>query len=923
MDLPAHDEAADEVARLRVELAAAAAGVTPLAELAPSAHDLTRIRPLLEQLAAAVARLLHTEFAAVWTTLPGEDALAASAWVGFPDSYIAPVRVPFGAGSAGRAVVERRVVLVEDVETSHHYDAFRVGALEHGVRAALSVPMLTLGGEPMGALSAYYRERAVPDERDLELVDLYARQAAEMVERARLHAEARALAARERRRAAQLRALADAALALSATDSLDELLRLVTEAARDVVGCHQGVTTRLPTGWGDATTHVSLSEQYAAWRSYDVVPRGLGVLNEVTRENRPVRLTGAQLAAHPEWRGLRDAPGHPPLPDYLAAPLVGRDGRNLGVVQLSHRLDDAAFTAEDEAVLVQLAQMASSTLERLEAYEGERAARQDAERAARLLGVLSEASALFAETFSSDRIGQALVGLIVPRLADLAVLHVVDQDGAVALGALATKDPAPRQVVTDFLNRFPVDLDAPYGAGAVLRTGKAHMLPRQAIEAVLQAATEQELPHLRAVAGESAVCLPLTARGHVVGMLSLSRDEPYTAADVEHALDLARRAALALDNASRYAFERDLAVTLQRSLLPRDLPMGRGYRAAARYLPGARGTQVGGDWYDVVEVGDVLVLVVGDVVGRGVQAAAVMGQLQATVRAYALEGHGPAEVLGRLEQVAATVPDLHFTTCLVARLEPATGALRLSSAGHPPPVVAAASGGARLLEVEPGRPLGVGGGRYVEQAFALDPGAILLLYTDGLVEGRGVPLEVGLGRLVDALAEPVRSADEACAQVLSALGRDVSSDDDTAVLALHLCGTSMLEQRLPRQATSARTAREGVREIAGSHGFDSDLAELLVSELVGNAVRHGGGPLGAGELVLRVLVEPAALRVEVDDGSGRLPGAPRDPGLQAESGRGLLLVDLFSTRWGSQPLPSGKRVWFEIVRREPDERSVD
>ena len=197
---------------------------------------------------------------------------------------------------------------------------------------------------------------------------------------------------------------------------------------------------------------------------------------------------------------------------------------------------------------------------------------------------------------------------------------------------------------------------------------------------------EQE-EHLRTALRGDGLCLPLTARGRTVGLLALTRSAAYGEDDLGHVLDLVRRAALALDNASRYAFERDLAVTLQRSLLPRALPMGAGYRAAARYLAGARGTQVGGDWYDVVEVGDALVLVVGDVVGHGVQAAAVMGQLQATVRAYALDGHGPAAVLTRLDRVVQGVPDLHFTTCVVARLEPATGAPLLCSSGHPPPGV--------------------------------------------------------------------------------------------------------------------------------------------------------------------------------------------------------------------------------------------
>ena len=913
-DAQVGDAAADEVARVRVELAAAAAGATPLAELGQTASDLTRIQPLLEQLAAAVAGLLHTDLAAVWTTVPGGQELVPSAWVGFPDDYIGTMRVPFGTGSAGRAVSERRVVLVEDIERSPHYGAFREGALRHGVRAVLSVPMLTLAGEPMGALSAYYRGRVVPDARELELVELYARQAAEMVERARLHAEARSLAALERRRGEQLRQLADAALALSAADTLDDLLRLVTEAAREVIGCHQGVGSRLPNGWTDATTFVSLSERYRTWRSYAVVPKGLGVLNAVTRENRPLRLTGAQLLEHPEFRGLRDAPGHPPLPDYLAAPLVGRDGTNLGILQLSHRVDEQPFSAEDEAVLVQLAQMTSSSIERLEAYGRERAAREDAEHSARLMGLLSEASGVFAESFQPQGIMQALVDLLVPRMADCAMVHLVDEHGALVLGALQTRDPASRSSLTEFFEDYPVDTSPGTPAGTVLRTGRPQLLPGATSSAMTRAARDPvQLEHLRSALRGSSLCLPLTARGRTVGLLALTRDAAYSEDDLGHVLDLARRAALALDNASRYAFERDLAVTLQRSLLPRDLPMGAGYRASARYLAGARGTQVGGDWYDVVEVGDALVLVVGDVVGRGVQAAAVMGQLQATVRAYALDGHSPAAVLTRLDRVVHSLPDLHFTTCLVARLEPATGALLVCSAGHLPPVVAEAGGGARLLEVEPGRPLGVGGGTYVDAPAHLPDGAVLVLYTDGLVEERDAPLTEGLDRLVGAFAVPVRSADEACDQVLCALGRDAGTDDDTAVLAVHRCGAGMLEVRLPRTGPSARRARRGVRGVAAAHGVDGSMAELLASELVGNAVRHSGAGDDDDDVVLRVTATDGVLRVELDDGSEQLPRASGNPGGGAESGRGLLLVGELATRWGAEALPGGKRMWFEVA----------
>ena len=904
-------EAADEVARVRVELAAAAVGATPLAELEATISDLSRVTPLLVQLAAAVARLLGTDTAAVWVTDPFDKVLVPGAWVGFPDDYIGALRVPFGTGSAGRAVAERRIVLVEDVETSDHYGAFKDGAVAQGVRAVLSVPMLTLDGEPMGALSTYYRTvTVVTDPGDLELVELYARQAAEIVERARLHGQARLLASSERRRSGQLRSLADSALALTAAETLDDLLRLVTETAIEVVGCHQGVTSRLPTGWHDATTYVSLSEKYAAWRQFDAVPLGVGVLESVVRDNRPLRLTPEQLVAHPDWRGLGDAPGHPPLVDYLAAPLVGRDGSNVGIVQLSDKLDGASFTAEDEAILVQLAQMASATIERLEAFEGERAARREAQHAEHLQNVLSEASVLFAESFDPLGIPTALVELVVPRFGSLAVVHVIDRDDGLSIGALATADPAAREEATRRFATLRAGRTTPYGIGAVIATGQMQVLSDIDANALRSVSRDDEqAASVAEVLEAHAVCLPMSARGRLVGVLSMTRATAYTPQELDLAVDLARRAALALDNANRYVFERDLAVTLQRSLLPRTLPAGPGFRAAARYLPGARGTQVGGDWYDVIELGDRLVLVVGDVMGRGVKAAAVMGQLQATVRAYALEGFGPARILAGLDRVALTIEDLDFTTCVVASLHLPTRELCLATAGHLPPVLVSPGSPARLLDLDPGLPLGVGGGEFVEQSMVLEEGALVLLYTDGLVETREAPIEHGLDRLVGVLGAAVTSADEACERVLRELGRDGDADDDTAVLALLVGQRSDLEVQLPGELSSAGAARHAVRDLLAAGQLDSDVAQLLVTELVANAVRHAGpGPVG-----VRAVVRGPVLRVEVEDVSERLPAEMSTPPWQQESGRGLLLVEVLADRWGVEPLPSGKRVWFEVV----------
>ncbi len=908
--------AEQNLAQVQVALATAAADATPLSALALTTRDLSRVQPLLEQVLEAVMHLLEAPMGAVWVTDPQGQELYPVAWRHLPDDYMEGLRVSLGEGSVGLAVQRRAPVLLTDITQEPTYVRHLERARAEGIVTAFSVPLLTLNGEPMGALAGYFATPTEPPPETIGYVELYARQAAEIVERARLYAEAQQITALQQRSNTQLRSLADAALAMSAADSVDDLLRLVTEAARDIVGTHQGVTSRLRHGWVDAMTYVSLSETYAEWREYGVVPRGLGVLEFVVRENCPLRLTGPELLAHPEWRGLRDAPDHPPLPDYLAAPLIGRNGANLGLIQLSHRYDEQPFSEADEAIVVQLAQMASSTIETVESLERERAARGRAEETARTQRALADAATEFAELLEPSLVARVLVDTVVPLLGELAVLHLVDDDGAAALAALACVDPLLRPIAEDFFGRFPVSTSQPYGAGYVLATGEPQLLP-QLSEEILQAVTteQDDLDVLRQITYASGVCVPLSAHGKRLGALSLSRDAPYRAADVDYLRDLASRAALALDNAQRFAFERDLAGTLQRSLLPRSTPATNLLTTAARYRPGTQDLQIGGDWYDVISVSDGrLIIVVGDVMGHGVQAAAVMGQLRAALRAYALEGHDPAALLTRLDRFVQAMDELTFTTCVIGLLDPQARTLCLSSAGHLSPLLISPDGQAEFLELDSGLPLGVGGSEFVDQAFDLEPGATVLLYTDGLVEGRATPVDDGMQQLRQICTAPVRSAEELCSRVLEAMSGGDGHEDDTALLALLLTderasgGVTPLHLELPAVAESAARVRAGLREMLGeARGQQAEVAALLLTELVSNAVRHAGG-----EIVVRASLRGPVLMAEVSDGSERAPRVTGERRSDTESGRGMLLIDQLADRWGVEPLPTGKRVWFEL-----------
>jgi serine phosphatase RsbU (regulator of sigma subunit) len=283
--------------------------------------------------------------------------------------------------------------------------------------------------------------------------------------------------------------------------------------------------------------------------------------------------------------------------------------------------------------------------------------------------------------------------------------------------------------------------------------------------------------------------IPLRVRDRVIGSIALARiDGPaYTPDDQVLVEQIADRAAVAVDNAQRFWRERDTALALQRSLLPQELPSVPGLHVAWRYLPGTAGTYVGGDWYDVIPLDDGQVaLVIGDVMGHGVQAAAVMGQLRATARAYAAADLRPGQVLALLDRAVARLEQGQITTVAFAVLDPRTRRLVIASAGHLPPLLVDGTDHPQYLDLDPGPPLGAGGTDFPERALTLPEGAMLLLFTDGLVEDRSRPVDEGLTRLQEAVAGPGADPEQLCEQALAVLGPDRGHEDDTALLAVSL-----------------------------------------------------------------------------------------------------------------------------------------
>lgn len=444
---------------------------------------------------------------------------------------------------------------------------------------------------------------------------------------------------------------------------------------------------------------------------------------------------------------------------------------------------------------------------------------------------------------------------------------------------------------------------------------------------------------------QSTLAVPMVAHDTVVGLVQFARtkgSEPFGERDRALAVELAARAAVCIDNARLYRREHERALILQRSLLPPGDPEAAGLTIACRYLPGNMETEVGGDWFDVIELpGHRTALVVGDVMGRGLRAAVAMGELRTAVRTLALLDLEPAEVLSALDEIArglgapggtqqasraahksreADLSEVYLATCVYAVYDPVTRRCTFANAGHLPPLVVEPGEEPLLLDVPPGMPLGVGGEPFEEVEVELPEGALLALYTDGLVESREHPLDEGLSQLRGALADPVPALEDVCDHILTTLDTG-HGEDDIALLMARIQGLpaeAVGDWTLPREPKSVGRARELARRQLESWGLESlvDTVELLVSELATNALRYG-----EGEIRLRLLRD-RTLVCEVWD-AGLVQPRRRRARDTDEGGRGLQLVGLLSAAWGSRRTPRGKTVWFELALPEGDEAPAE
>ncbi|MFI7104516.1 SpoIIE family protein phosphatase [Streptomyces sp. NPDC050161] len=572
-----------------------------------------------------------------------------------------------------------------------------------------------------------------------------------------------------------------------------------------------------------------------------------------------------------------------------------------------------------------------------------------AEAARERLRLLHDAGARVGTTLDVRRTSREMAEVAVPRFADLVTVELADpvvrgEDPAAHGGLLrrtAVSGPPPRARTPDDgqgagddeaaaggsrgAALFPADellsYAMPSPQAQVLRSGQAKLVP-DVTGAGEPPADPAQAARIRELGLRSLISVPVRARGRVLGVADFWRtagSPPFDEDDLALAEELVGRAAVSVDNARRYTREHATAVTLQRSLLPGALPEQDAVHAAYRYLPAqAEAAGVGGDWFDVIPLpGARVALVVGDVVGHGLHAAATMGRLRTAVHNFSALDLPPAELLGYLDELVTRIDDtgtagtaqVSGATCLYAVYDPASGRCTMATNGHPGPALVHPDGTVSFPDVPVSPPLGLGGEPFDTLTLELPEGSRLVLFTNGLIADRQRDIDTGLGRLREVLSRhPGGTADETCRYVLDAMVAPQPGDDVALLVAVtrRLDSEHIAEWAVPSDPAAVAPVRAEVAGRLGDWGM-AELGfatELILSELVTNAIRYGTGPIRVRLMRARSLI------CEVSDGSTTAPHLRR-AAMTDEGGRGLYLVSRFAERWGTRYPDGGKVVWTE------------
>ncbi|MFE9396919.1 SpoIIE family protein phosphatase [Streptomyces flavidovirens] len=640
---------------------------------------------------------------------------------------------------------------------------------------------------------------------------------------------------------------------------------------------------------------------------------------------------GRLLLANDEARRLLRLP---PDAEGRAVTDVGLDPATAGLLTSRRAATDEVCVAGDRLLAVNLRHTGErggppGTVATLRDTTELAALTGKAEGVRERLLLLYDASARIGTTLDVTRTAEELTEVAIPRFADFATVDLVE-------AVLRGEEPAtPRGKVTNMRRTAVAGLsrDHPFHpVGHVIgfipggptapgmRSGRTVLEPDVTTAPGFRRRDPERTERILRYGVHSLLSVPLHARGVVLGMANFWRTrnpEPFDEDDVTFAEELVARAAVCVDNARRYTREHEMAVTLQRSLLPSGVPEQNALDVAFRYLPAEAG--VGGDWFDVVPLsGNRVALVVGDVVGHGLHAAATMGRLRTAVQNFSTLDLPADELLARVDELVGrmdqeetahgTGDEVTGATCLYAIYDPVTGNCSLARAGHPGPALVLPDGTVEFPEIPAGPPLGLGGMPFEAAALRLPEGSRLVLYTNGLFEARDRDLDARLELLRRTLSRRDRTLEETCADVLATMLPAPPGDD----VVLLVAGTRMLDPDRVAQwdvapdPSAVADVRKDVTRRLADWGLEEEAVstELILSELVTNAIRYGTPPIRVRLLYDRTLI------CEVSDASSTAPHL-RYAATTDEGGRGLYLVARFAERWGTRYTDRGKVIWSE------------
>ncbi|MFV0132022.1 SpoIIE family protein phosphatase [Streptomyces sp. HMX87] len=553
-----------------------------------------------------------------------------------------------------------------------------------------------------------------------------------------------------------------------------------------------------------------------------------------------------------------------------------------------------------------------------------------AEVARERLRMLYDAGVRIGTTLDVARTAQELSQVAVPRFADFVTVELLDpvlhgeeptglQTEMRRVAVSGVRADPPLQPAGDLITFT----DATTPMAAALGSGHAVLEPDLTVAHAWRAQDPEGARLALAYGIHSLIAAPLQARGVVLGMANFwrgDRPEAFDEEDLSFAEELTARAAVAIDNARRFTREHDMAVALQRSLLPRVLPTQSAVETAYRYLPAQAG--VGGDWFDVIPLpGARVALVVGDVVGHGLHAAATMGRLRTAVHNFSNLDLPPDELLWHLDELVTSIDreevrdgdsdgqGITGATCLYAIYDPVSGRCTVATAGHLAPALVLPDGTVRFPDVPASPPLGVGGLPVETTELDLPEGSQLVLYTDGLVEHRGRGIDAGLRLLRDTLAgHGGRAPEETCQALIDAM-LPSHRRDDIALMTVRTHRTDpsrVADWEVPADPAAVAPVRAACLEQLQTWRLEemSFTTELMLSELLTNAIRYGAEPIRVRLLYNSTLV------CEVSDASSTSPRL-RQAATTDEGGRGLFLVAQVTDRWGTRYTADGKVIWTE------------